>query len=93
MRLQPEEPTSIARLLNMTPEDFVAQYTSLTPDRRGLALTEQPNGACVFLKENTCLIQAAKPQQCRNFPNRWNFEGFEKICRAKKIVRPPTQIN
>jgi hypothetical protein len=23
-----------------------------------------------------------KPQYRRNFPNLWNFPGFEKICRA-----------
>jgi hypothetical protein len=27
-------------------------------------------------------VQAVKPQQCRDFPNLWNFPGFEKICRA-----------
>jgi uncharacterized protein len=23
-----------------------------------------------------------KPQQCRDFPNLWNFPGFEKVCHA-----------
>jgi len=23
-----------------------------------------------------------KPQQCRDFPNLWNFPGFEETCRA-----------
>ena len=29
-----------------------------------------------------CAVQAVKPQQCRDFPNLWNFPGFEKVCHA-----------
>jgi hypothetical protein len=27
-------------------------------------------------------VQPVKPQQCRDFPNLWNFPGFEQTCRA-----------
>jgi hypothetical protein len=30
-----------------------------------------------------------KPQQCRDFPNRWNFPGSEKDCRAIPIELDP----
>ena len=62
--------------------EFIERYTRLRDDRRGLALVEKPNGECVFLSGNDCSVQPVKPQQCRDFPNLWNFPGFEKICRA-----------
>jgi Fe-S-cluster containining protein len=43
---------------------------------------EKPDGACIFLSGNDCTVQPVKPQQCRDFPNLWNFPGFEKICHA-----------
>jgi Fe-S-cluster containining protein len=63
-------------------QQFIQQYMRLRPDRQGLALAEKSNGECVFLDGNDCSVQAVKPQQCRNFPNLWNFPGFEKICHA-----------
>jgi len=62
--------------------DFIQQFTRLRWDRGGLALQEKPDGTCIFLEENDCTVQPVKPQQCREFPNLWNFPGFEKICRA-----------
>ena len=66
----------------MSEFDFIQEFTRLAQDRRGLALREKPNGECVFLDGNDCSVQPVKPQQCRDFPNLWNFPGFEKICRA-----------
>jgi hypothetical protein len=51
-------------------------------------LLEKPDGECIFLEHNNCAIQPIKPQQCLDFPNLWNFPGFEKICRAL-----PTELN
>ena len=61
---------------------FIHQFARLTADRRGLALQDQPDGACIFLVSNECAVQPVKPQQCRDFPNLWNFPGFEKVCHA-----------
>ena len=36
----------------------------------------------MFLEGNECAVQPVKPQQCRDFPNLWNFPGFEQTCRA-----------
>lgn len=66
----------------MSEHDFIQQFTRLRADRRGLALMDKPNGECVFLDGEGCAVQAVKPQQCRDFPNLWNFPGFEQICRA-----------
>ena len=51
-------------------------------DRRALVLQEKADGSCVFLDGDDCSVQPVKPQQCRDFPNLWNFPGFEKTCRA-----------
>lgn len=72
----------LAAFKGMTEHDFIQQYMRLREDRRGLSLADKPNGECVFLDGNNCSVQPVKPQQCRDFPNLWNFPGFEKICRA-----------
>jgi Fe-S-cluster containining protein len=80
--LTDEEIARLAAFKGMSEHDFIQKFTRLRHDRRGLALQEKPNGECVFLEGNDCAVQAVKPQQCRDFPNLWNFPGFEKICRA-----------
>ena len=66
----------------MGEHDFIQQFTRLRNDRRGLVLQEKPDGSCVFLDGNDCAVQPVKPQQCQDFPNLWNFPGFEKTCHA-----------
>jgi Fe-S-cluster containining protein len=82
VRVSPAEITRIAAFLEQDETDFIQQHTRLQADRRGLALQEQPDGACVFLKDQLCAIQPVKPQQCRDFPNLWQYPGAEKFCRA-----------
>lgn len=82
VKLQPEEITRIAAFLQLDEHDFIQRHTRLQQDRRGLALQEQPDGACVLLAGNLCSIQPVKPQQCRDFPNLWKYPGAEKFCRA-----------
>jgi hypothetical protein len=76
---------TIARLSafkNLSEREFIEQFTRLRPDRQGLALLDKPNGECIFLDDGNCSVQPVKPQQCREFPNLWNFPGFEKTCHA-----------
>ena len=82
VRLTDDEITRLAAFLCLSEFDFVQRYTRLREDRRGLALQDKSNGECIFLKGRDCTVQPVKPQQCRDFPNGWNFPGFEKICRA-----------
>ena len=82
VRLTDAEITRIAAFKGLNEHDFIQQFLRLRVDRRGLALQEQPDGACVFLVDSDCAIQPVKPQQCRDFPNLWNFPGFEKVCHA-----------
>jgi hypothetical protein len=82
VKLTDAEITALAAHLGLGEFDFIQRYTRLRPDRRGLALVEQPDGACVFLDGRDCRVQPVKPQQCRDFPNGWRFPGFEQWCRA-----------
>ena len=82
VRLTNEEITRLAAFKGLSEADFIQQFTRLRWDRGGLALQEKPGGGCVFLDGDDCSVQAAKPQQCRDFPNLWNFPGFQQTCKA-----------
>jgi len=82
VKLTEEEISRLANFLHVSEFDFIQRYTRLRADRSGLALQDKPGGECVFLEGRDCAVQAVKPQQCLDFPNKWNFPGFEKICRA-----------
>lgn len=79
VRLDAAELSAIAAFRGMGEQDFIEQHTRLRKDRRGLALKEQPDGSCIFLENGGCAIQAVKPQQCREFPNRWVNSLWGKV--------------
>ena len=83
VRLQENEAELIAGYQGMDVLQFVKECTRLTTDRTGLSLNENEDGTCIFLaKDNTCIINDVKPQQCRDFPEKWSYAGAEKICPA-----------
>ena len=86
VRLKDDEIAKISDFLGLNKYEFTDQYTNLTSDRRGLSLIEKSDGSCVFFIQNPsgCLINPVKPEQCRNFPILWNFEGWENLCRGEK---------
>ncbi|MBN1676595.1 MAG: YkgJ family cysteine cluster protein [Kiritimatiellae bacterium] len=86
VRLTQADVDNISAFLQITEREFTRKYTTLTSDRRMLSLTEQEDGSCIFLDGNTCIVHAVKPEQCRGFPNKWAFHGFERSCQAKKVV-------
>lgn len=61
----------LAAFLALSEKDFIEQHTRLRKDRKGLALKERADHSCIFLDGNSCSVQAVKPQQCKEFPNRW----------------------
>jgi Fe-S-cluster containining protein len=75
----------LAAFKGVSEHDFIRRFTRLRHDRRGLVLQEKPDGSCVFLDGNDCSVQPVKPQQCRDFPNLWNFPGFEMINQAPGV--------
>jgi len=82
VRLTDAEISRLAAFKDLSEFDFIQRYTRLRQDRRCLVVEDKPNGECIFLEGNDCSVQPVKPQQCRDFPNLWNFAGFETICRA-----------
>ena len=85
VKITDAEIAGMAGHLGLAEADFIATYTRLNAARSGLALTDQANGACVFLVGDDCRVNPVKPQQCRDFPNLWNFPGAEQSCRAKPV--------
>ncbi|MEA3186543.1 MAG: uncharacterized protein QOD99_373 [Chthoniobacter sp.] len=90
VKLVNEDITALARFLEMGEHEFIQHYTRLRQYRDGLALTDKPNGECVFLNGRDCTVQQAKPKQCRGFPNEWNFPGWREHCEAVPIPREVT---
>lgn len=82
VKLRPGEAEAIADFLDMPLYDFTSEYTRLTYDRTKLSLIEAEDGSCVFLDGNDCMIDKVKPKQCRTFPLKWRFPGWEKICKG-----------
>lgn len=85
VKVSDAEVDAIAELLGMAVEEFLAEHTEITPDRRHLSLREKPGGECEYLAVDEqglsyCIIEKAKPQQCRNFPDKWNFPGWQEKC-------------
>ena len=79
--LTDEDITAIAAYLGMDEVAFINELCHLQRNRRGLSLIDSPDGACIMLQaDNTCRIQPVKPQQCRDFPHKWNFPGWEQRC-------------
>lgn len=88
VKVSDAEIESIAAFLGMSVEDFIARYTRLRADRRGLSLTDHPDHSCIFLDGRDCRINEVKPQQCRDFPNKWRFPGWRQVCEAVPVPRP-----
>jgi len=72
----------MANHLELSEDGFIQEFTRVSRDRKSLALKDKGNGECIFLDGTECRVQPVKPQQCRDFPNLWNFPGFEKECDA-----------
>ena len=81
VRLNDDDVDAISEYLGMSVYDFTKSYTRLIKNRQQLTLIERADGACVFLqKDRTCLVNDVKPMQCRNFPHKWRYDGYEEIC-------------
>jgi Fe-S-cluster containining protein len=88
VRLTPADVDAISAHLGLTVAEFTTHHAVLTPDRRALSLPEAPDGSCAFLTEdNTCRINPVKPKQCREFPDAWNFPGWDEKCPAGKKAK------
>ncbi len=77
-----DEITRIAEFLKLPRNEFIDRFTRLRANRTGLSLIEKQNGECIFLEGINCQINPVKPEQCKDFPNKWNFPGWRDRCEA-----------
>lgn len=83
VRVTDAEIDGYAKFLEMSPIEFIEQYTAVTPDRTGLTLISHPDNSCIFLKQgNICIVNDIKPVSCAGFPNEWNNPGWQEKCEA-----------
>ncbi len=92
VKLTESDIAKIAAFLGMAETDFIEKHTRLQISRKGLALLEKPNGECAFLSDRDCAIQEAKPEQCKGFPNQWNFPGWRQVCKAVPTAIEPESV-
>jgi len=83
VKVSEAEITAISRHLGLSEDVFIQTHTRVRFLRNGLALEERPNGECILLNRDACRVHSVKPQQCRDFPNRWNFPGWKECCQAQ----------
>ena len=90
VRISPAETDVIAAFLQMPVQEFTEKFTRLTADRTGLSLLENADGSCPYLIDSpegpACKLQPVKPQQCRDFPLKWSFPGWEQECAGGRAV-------
>ena len=89
-----QEVDAIAEFLHIPVRDFIRDHTMLTKDRRSLSLLENPDGSCCYYDPGSglCRIQPVKPAQCRDFPHRWNFPGWEQLCAGARQEKPGNPV-
>jgi len=83
VKVEDDEVADIAKYLGLDLQVFIDTHTRLRTNRSGLSLLEKENHECSWLEDDKCMINDVKPRQCREFPNKWNFEGWQKVCQAK----------
>ena len=87
VKISDEETAAIADYLGLPVTEFVHRYTRLRVNRQGLSIIEREDHTCSFLEGNDCRINDVKPQQCRDFPNKWRFPGWRQVCEAIPVPR------
>jgi Fe-S-cluster containining protein len=80
----------MASHLELSEQDFIDTHTRLAPNRKQLALLDQADGSCAFLKGDQCSVYEARPEQCRTFPYAWSVpEGcpeLDKLLAKQKSI-------
>ncbi|MCP5548751.1 MAG: YkgJ family cysteine cluster protein [Akkermansiaceae bacterium] len=85
VRIEDDEIAPIAAHLGLAEDEFIQRYTRLRTNRTGLSLIERENHECVMLENGGCRIHDVKPEQCRGFPNKWNFPDWRDVCEAVPV--------
>lgn len=86
VRLTEADADALAEALGLSVPAFIEAYTDLSPTRSGLVLKGDPAAPCCFLTEdNLCRVHWARPQQCRDYPERWRSAEIEAVCSAERL--------
>ncbi len=80
--LKDGEAEGMAKLLDIDVYEFTEKYCVIQ-DRLNLVLKMGENEDCLFLKNNNCLVYDARPEQCRDFPKKWNTPKSKKYCEGR----------
>lgn len=89
MVITEEETEKIAEFLEIPFYEFVRDYTRLRENRVGLSIIDKEGTTeCIMLDGADCRLQNVKPEQCKGFPNRWNFPNWRDACEAIPAPRP-----
>ncbi len=84
--MEDDEISRIAAFLQLEEHQFVQDYTRIRANRTGLSLIDKEESTeCIMLDGDRCLIHEVKPDQCKGFPNVWNFPGWEEECQAVAV--------
>src|SRR5262245_39440257 len=73
VRLAERDVLKLAKEMQLSPVQFVREYTETTPDE-GLILKRTESG-CVFLEGNHCLVYEVRPGICQDFPHTVRGDG------------------
>lgn len=70
--LTDEDIRNMAAFLGLNEEEFIERHTRLASNRKQLALLDQADGSCAWLKGDDCSVYEARPEQCKSFPYAWH---------------------
>jgi Fe-S-cluster containining protein len=93
--LKESDHARLAAQLGLSEQEFIDRHTRLAPNRKQLALLDQADGSCAFLKGDRCSVYAARPEQCRTFPYAWSVaEGcpeLDRLTADQNSVEPESE--
>ena len=81
--LKEGEAEKIAEFLKLDIYEFTNRYCDIQ-ERQNLVLKKLPDEACIFLTEEGCSVNPAKPEQCRDFPIKWRTAKSLSYCEGMK---------
>ena len=59
----------LARHLRISPEQFLARYTTIDPEDHARILKFTEDVGCVFLEGNLCSVYEVRPGTCQRYPH------------------------
>jgi len=75
----------MASFLKLQRSDFLERYCELDEGRH--VLKSLPDDACIFLTDEGCSVNPAKPGQCRSFPKAWRDPDSFDYCEGIKALK------